>query len=155
MILWIFLLSVSLSLSLSLEKFAFFLLQPIHKQCLAVVVEDGDWVLVPIILLRLLINRLTKAEEGEAGAMVPLMPVVHVLLPSLTFRRIFRHCLQYYSQESKLFNTIAKSTILSSNMPIGLLSKLGVAQSLFICPWRYYALSLLLFVVKKGFYSWL
>ena len=53
-------------------------------------------------------------------------------------------------QESQLFNTFAKSTILSSNMPIGLLSKLGVTQNLFICPWRYYALSLLLFVVKNA-----
>ena len=53
-------------------------------------------------------------------------------------------------QESQLFNTFTKNTILSSNMPIGLLSKLGVTQNLFICPWRYYALSLLLFVVKNA-----
>ena len=53
-------------------------------------------------------------------------------------------------QESQLFNTFAKSTILSSNMPIGLLSKLGVTQNLFIYPWRYYAFSLLLFVVKNA-----
>ena len=45
----------------------------------------------------------------------------------------------------------SKSTILSSNMPIDLLSKLRVTQNLFICPWRYYALSLLLFVVKNAF----